>query len=126
MQMIRNKDELIAYIGQGGNAKYLFFWGHQKPANGNVGKTCLSQWYEMGFELDGIYYPTAEHYMMAEKARLFNDTEMLVQILESSHPHAAKQLGRSVKGYDDKLWYSQRMTIVIKGNAAKFTQHEDL
>lgn len=50
------------------NIKYLFFWGHQPNKDGTIGKSCLSQWWESDFEIEGIIYNTAEHYMMAEKA----------------------------------------------------------
>lgn len=65
---------------------FLLFWGHTVPKDGKVGKTCLSQWYPAPFTVDGVLYPTAEHYMMAEKARLFNDEEMLVNILNDEKP----------------------------------------
>ena len=46
-------------------------------------KACLSQWYESEFEIDEITYFTAEHYMMAEKAKLFDDINIYNQILET-------------------------------------------
>lgn len=123
---ITSREQLITYIAEGRSVKYLFFWGHQKPDDGSINHGCLSQWYDSGFELDGIYYPTAEHYMMAEKARLFNDTEILEQIISSSHPNAAKKLGRAVTGYNDSVWHQQRSAIVLRGNIAKFSQNHAL
>jgi ribA/ribD-fused uncharacterized protein len=123
---IRSKGELITYLAEGGSAKYIFFWGHTKPKNGSIDKSCFSQWYDAGFEIDNIHYPTAEHYMMAEKARLFGDDEMLEQILTSVHPRKAKQLGREVKHYDETRWQEQRFEIVTTGNMAKFSQNEKL
>lgn len=123
---LRTKEDLIAYLAEGGTAKYLFFWGHTKPKDGSIDKSCFSQWYEAGFEINGIEYPTAEHYMMAEKARLFGDDEMLEQILSSVHPRKAKQLGREVKNYDEKRWREHRFEIVTTGNVAKFSQNEKL
>jgi predicted NAD-dependent protein-ADP-ribosyltransferase YbiA (DUF1768 family) len=49
--------------------KYLFFWGYQPKKNCSIAKNCFSQWFEAGFTANDDYYPTAEHYMMAEKAR---------------------------------------------------------
>ncbi len=51
-----------------------------------TGKHVLSQWWESAFEIGGICYPTAEHYMMAEKARLFGDDAILPEILEAPSP----------------------------------------
>ncbi|MEM7015801.1 MAG: NADAR family protein [Pseudomonadota bacterium] len=73
---IRSREALIEFVNQGNQVDYLFFWGHRKPKQG-VAKTCFSQWYESPFEVDGVNYPTAEHFMMSGKARLFRDEETL-------------------------------------------------
>lgn len=64
--------------------KFLLFWGHTVPTGGQVGKTCLSQWYPSPFTVDGVLYRTAEHFMMAEKARIFGDDEKLAEILAAA------------------------------------------
>ena len=87
----------------GEHLRYLCFWGHQPPRSG-VSASCFSQWYDAGFSIDGVYYRTAEHYMMAGKARLFGDTTMLDQILASATPESAKALGRRIEGFDDAQW----------------------
>jgi hypothetical protein len=117
---------LIAYIAEGHKVKYTFFWGHKKKSETTIGKTCFSQWYEAGFDINDVHYPTAEHYMMAEKARLFNDEEVLRKILKSTDPGAAKNLGRSIKCYQDDVWKKHRFDIVVRGNRAKFSQNEKL
>ncbi len=123
---IRDKLSLIEYINHGNKVKYLFFWGHQSNKDGSIGKTCFSQWYEAGFKLEGIYYKTAEHYMMAEKARLFNDRQTLNEILNAKHPGEAKKLGRKVQGFKQELWTKERFGIVVRGNIAKFSQNDAL
>ena len=52
---------------------YLLFWGHKPSNDGSITNTCFSQWWVSPFTVEGIEYPTAEHWMMAEKARLFKD-----------------------------------------------------
>jgi ribA/ribD-fused uncharacterized protein len=106
--------------------KYLFFWGHRPNADGTITKTCFSQWFQSGFEIDGIYYSTAEHYMMAGKARLFNDSDTLAEILVSKHPRDAQKLGRKVANFHDQTWQEHRSQIVIDGNLAKFQQNPQL
>ena len=71
--------------------KFLFFWGHQPSTDGNVTKSCFSQWWKTGFTVENETYKTAEHWMMAEKAKLFNDTEIYNQIIESIKPKKVKE-----------------------------------
>lgn len=108
------------------NIKFLFFWGHQPSKDGSVTKSCFSQWWPSVFNVDGIAYKTAEHYMMAEKARLFNDDEQLKAILESNHPMKAKQLGRQVRNFKPEIWDKHKYEIVKQGNYYKFSQNKDL
>lgn len=65
----------------GKTVKYLFFWGHQPRKDGQVSKSCFSQWWVQAFTVDNITYQTAEQFMMAEKDRLFGDEETLVKII---------------------------------------------
>ena len=111
---------------EGKNLDYVFFWGHQARAGGQLGPSCLSQWWPASFALDGVCYQTAEHYMMAEKARLFGDDEMRGEILAAEHPAEAKALGRRVSGFDGAVWAARRFDIVVAGNVAKFGQDEGL
>ena len=105
---------------------FLFFWGYQVRDDGQLGPSCLSQWWPAEFTVDGLPYPTAEHYMMAEKARLFGDDEVLERVLQAAEPSQAKALGRKVSGFDSTRWEARRLEIVIAGNLAKFGQHADL
>ncbi|MBP4138080.1 NADAR family protein [Flavobacterium geliluteum] len=107
-------------------SKFLFFWGHQPSKDGTITKTCFSQWWLSSFEVDKIIYKTAEHWMMAKKAELFKDNEVLEKIIKANSPAEAKKLGREVKHYDDKLWLENRFEIVKQGNYHKFSQHEAL
>lgn len=88
--------------------------------------SCLSQWYGSSFKKDGITYPTAEHWMMAEKARLFKDEDMLQKIIKSKSPSEAKKLGRKVKGFKNDVWLDHRYEIVKQGNLLKFAQNPSL
>jgi ribA/ribD-fused uncharacterized protein len=106
--------------------KYLFFWGHQPDKNGIITKSCFSQWWESSFEIAGIEYKTAEHYMMAEKARLFNNPVIEQKICDCKSPAAAKKLGRQVENFDQKIWESKRFEIVLTANYYKFLQNNEL
>jgi ribA/ribD-fused uncharacterized protein len=118
--------ELLAAVNAGMHAQYLLFWGHRAPRDGGTGKSCLSQWYPAPFEVDGVRYATAEHYMMAGKARLFGDTEIAGRIVANDDPGAVKALGRKIKGFDEATWTQHRRAIVEAGNFAKFSQNAPL
>ncbi|MBV1910621.1 MAG: NADAR family protein [Kangiellaceae bacterium] len=131
MEELRTKDDLVEYVARGKKVKYLCFWGHTKNNAQEVSKTCFSQWYSSKFEIDGIVYSTAEHFMMAEKARLFEsksaaNTALLIQIIEAPHPQKAKQLGRQIEGFTNEVWNQHRFDAVVKGNVAKFSQNPKL
>lgn len=111
---------------QGRFVQLFYFYGHTPRKQGKVDKSCLSQWFPVSFAVDHITYPTAEHFMMAEKARLFNDDEMCQKILGAPSPRAAKQLGRRVRNFDETLWEKHRFGIVVRGNLAKFSQNAAL
>lgn len=124
--MIYNVEQLRRAYQAGGRFKYMMFWGHTPPADGTLNASCFSQWWKCSFEIEGVAYSCTEQYMMAEKARLFEDEEMLEKILEARHPKEMKAYGRAVKGFDQQLWEQQRYDIVKRGNLAKFTQDQDL
>jgi len=126
MNDIRSVEDLIQASSRKERFKYVFFWGHTPPADGSVGKACFSQWWVAPFEIDRITYPTAEHYMMAGKARLFGDKEAAHKIITCKHPKQAKAFGRTVRGFDEELWREERFGIVAAANHAKFSQHPAL
>ncbi|RSK48051.1 NADAR family protein [Hymenobacter rigui] len=121
---IRSVAILLQHVASGETVKYLFFWGH--TSKGGLGKEVFSQWYPAPFTLGGDTYATTEHYMMAEKARLFQDEATRQAILQAPHPDVAKRLGRQVQGFDEAAWNAQRFGIVVRGNLAKFGQHAAL
>lgn len=119
-----SNEKIIERLESGENLKYLHFWGHQK--SDRITKTCFSQWFESEFEVNGIRYLTAEHYMMAEKALLFGDYEIHQKIIESEKAGKVKELGRQVKYFNQRVWEENRYDIVIRGNFHKFSQNPDL
>ncbi len=117
---------LLENLGKGVYMDYLFFWGHTPRKEGIIDKSCFSQWYPSDFSVDGINYLTAEHWMMAKKALLFNDHEMLNKILAAEKPALVKQLGREVNGFDEKVWAKSSYELVVQGNKHKFSQNNML
>ncbi len=120
------REKLAAHLASGADVDFLFFWGHTPKRAGAVDASCLSQWFERAFEVDGVRYATAEHFMMASKAKLFGDKEAFARVLRAPSPADAKAIGRTVRDYDDVKWERARFDAVVRGNVAKFSQHEDL
>ena len=119
-------DWLLAEIEQGHPIKYLFFWGHQPSKDGTITKTCLSQWWLADFTVAGLTYRSTEHWMMAEKARLFADDVTFAKILAAKSPAEAKKLGRQIQGFVPERWDAHKYQIVKAGNLHKFSQNENL
>lgn len=84
-----------------------------------------SLWHSF-FEVKGVIYSCTEQYMMAEKARLFGDEEMLAAIMLAKHPKEMKAFGRAVRSFDQAVWQAKCYDIVKAGNLAKFSQNEPL
>ena len=123
---IRTREELLKEVRKGVHLHYVFFWGHRPLPGGEIGKPCFSQWWPAKFSLDGFTYHSAEHFMMAEKARLFNDEGTRMRIINASSPKLAKQLGRQVENFREEVWREARFSLVVEGNHAKFSQNPEL
>jgi ribA/ribD-fused uncharacterized protein len=113
---------LCAAADRGATFELRLFWGHRESADGQLTDACFSQWWPCRFAVDGISYSSAEQFMMAGKARLFGDSEVLDQILQNADPGKIKSLGRRVRGFEEGAWNGARFDIVTRGNVAKFGQ----
>ena len=96
--------------------KCTFFWGGP-----------LSQWSESPFVIDGILYPTAEHYMMWYKDQVFSGGKLAKTILRvpGIYPSVVKELGKKVEGFDLRVWQAVAKAGVLRGNLAKFSQNRE-
>lgn len=96
--------------------EFYFFWKHE-----------FGQWTKRTIvDVNGDEYNCCEQFMMAHKAKLFNDSETLAQIMDSDSPKEQQHLGRQVKGFNSTVWDENKFKIVFGANFLKFTQHEDL
>ncbi|MER6013679.1 NADAR family protein [Streptomyces bluensis] len=126
MGKIDSVDALVREVRAGAKVKYLHFWGHRPRPDGRIGASCLSQWWPSPFTVDGVEYATAEHWMMASKARLFGDADAERMAVSATNPAVAKKAGRLVRGFDESLWQRERFGIVVEGSVHKFAAHADL
>ena len=78
----------------------MYFW----KASGTNG--FLSNHFKAPHRVDrGLpVVPTAEHAFMYYKAKVFGDDSVAQAILKARHPQRAKQLGKSVSGFDQSVW----------------------
>lgn len=121
-----DKDWLTQQFQKKERLKFLHFWGHQAAKDGSITQSCFSQWWPAAFETEGIRYPTAEHWMMAGKASLFNDKQILDRIMQAESPAETKKLGRLIQNFDPAKWDKQKYEIVVQGNYYKFRQNPAL
>lgn len=82
--------------------------GHEPRPDGQVGVSCLSQWWPAGFDADGHEVGSDEHYIMRRKATLFGDATRAKAILQTRSPSRAKVIGRAVEGFDEAIWTERR------------------
>ncbi|MFV8844404.1 NADAR family protein [Serratia fonticola] len=119
-------DALQKSIRTGKRFKYLYFWGHRPSPSGAVTASCFSQWWPSPFKVDDVTYASAEHWMMAGKARLFSDEAILPRILNAKSPAEAKKFGREVSDFNQQMWEAHCFELVCEGNLHKFSQHPQL
>ena len=100
--------------------KTIFFF-HENEEYG-----CFSQWFYAPFTVEGIRYSTAEQYMMAKKALLFNDYDIYNQILNEKDPYKCKKLGKLVHNFKGHRWDECKEEIVYRSNLAKFSQNYNI
>jgi ribA/ribD-fused uncharacterized protein len=75
------------------------------------------------FELEGVIWPTSEHYFQAQK---FDDKGYQERIRASSSPTIAARLGRSRKVPIRFDWEDIKVGIMHKVVVAKFKSHPEL
>lgn len=119
LQMIKTAD-IIKNVKQIEKENLVAFW----KVSGEYGY--LSNWYYSEFKIEDVVYDSAEKYIMAQKAIVFQDMEMLEKILASTSQRDIKAYGRKVKNYDDIVWAKKRYDIGLDALKAKFSQNEEL
>ena len=82
--------------------------------------------FEEGGEEEEVTFPSAEHWMMVQKALLFKNVEKAREMLEVEDMASVKALGRKVENFNEDEWVSARERIVLEGNLHKFRQNDEL
>jgi ribA/ribD-fused uncharacterized protein len=84
---------------------------------------CFSNFSRHGFELEGQYWPTAEHYFQAQK---FPGTDHQRRIARARTPKEAAQLGRDRSVPLRADWESVKDDIMQRAVLRKFKTHQDI
>jgi ribA/ribD-fused uncharacterized protein len=84
---------------------------------------CFSNFSAHGFQLDGLWWPTSEHYFQAQK---FAGTPRSDQIRQARSPKIAASMGRSRQHPLRPDWEQVKDTIMLQGVLKKFETHADI
>jgi ribA/ribD-fused uncharacterized protein len=84
---------------------------------------CFSNFSPHGFELDGVYWPTSEHYFQAQK---FVGTPHADQIRQVKTPKDAAKMGRDRSRPLRPDWEQVKDDIMRKAVLRKFESHKDI
>ena len=88
-------------------------------------KRCpLSNHYPCEFEYNGTRYYNGEQLFMVQKARTFDDTECLTQILRTENPAACKGIGKKIKGFRSHEWQQEVEEAITPGLYNKFRDNK--
>jgi ribA/ribD-fused uncharacterized protein len=93
---------------------HVYFWGDPT----------LSNWGPAEFDYKGEHFYNSEQAFMWEKALCFGDETIASEILSTSNPKNAKDLGRMVRNYNESEWAKKRYDAMLDVCIAKFSQNE--
>lgn len=109
-----------------GQEPVLFFMGNTALAENNY----LSNMYEAPFQVDGVKFPTVEHYFQWSKAKTFGADAVAEKMLKSNSAKTVKALGgpakKAIEGFDPAKWDEKKVEVMKTGMKAKFTQNAEL
>ena len=84
---------------------------------------CFSNFSAHGFQLDGLWWPTSEHYFQAQK---FAGTPRADQIRQARSPKIAASMGRSRQHPLRPDWEQVKDSLMLQGVLKKFETHADI
>ena len=96
----------------------IYFYGSKEQPYG-----CFSNFSAHGFELDGLWWPTSEHYFQAQK---FAGTPHVEEVRRAQSPKQAAMRGRSRARPLRADWEQVKDEVMRRGVLRKFETHADL
>ena len=96
----------------------IYFYGADEVPYG-----CFSNFSAHGFDLDGCWWPTCEHYFQAQK---FAGTRHADRVRRAATPLRAAELGRCRSRPLRRDWERVKDDVMRRAVAAKFAAHDDI
>jgi len=93
----------------------IYFYGPKGKPYG-----CFSNFSPHGFELDGTWWPTSEHYFQAQK---FAGTSYAEEIRRARTPSEAAKMGRRRSHPLRSDWEQVKDQVMLQGDLRKFEMH---
>jgi ribA/ribD-fused uncharacterized protein len=94
-----------------------FYTPHEEPYG------CFSNFSRHGIEMDGVWWPTVEHYFQAQK---FAGTPHVIQIQRALTPKQAAGMGRNRAWPLRSDWEQVKDEVMFKAVFRKFETHREL
>jgi ribA/ribD-fused uncharacterized protein len=94
-----------------------FYSSREKPYG------CFSNFSRHTFELDGVWWPTSEHYFQAQK---FAGTPYVEQIRQAPTASLAAKMGRRRSYPLRSDWEQVKDLVMFQGVLRKFETHDDI
>jgi len=86
----------------------------------------LSNQFEAPMQIDGVTFPSVEHYYQWSKAKKFGDAEIEKKIMKTTSSKSVKTYGDKVKDFKEDEWNEVRDQVMRTALRAKFLQHPEL
>lgn len=83
----------------------------------------LSSYSRHGFDLDGLHWPSVEHYFQAMKSE---DAALRARVAATQHPREARRVGRSRRVKLRKDWKKVRRVIMTRAVYTKCKTHPEV
>ncbi len=96
----------------------IFFYSTRENLYG-----CFSNFSHHGFELDGVWWPTSEHYFQAQK---FAGTPHAEEIRQARTPKKAAEMGRDRRRPLRSDWQQVKDDVMRRAVLRKFETHSDI
>ncbi|MDQ2886468.1 MAG: NADAR family protein [Chloroflexota bacterium] len=94
-----------------------FYTTHEEPYG------CFSNFSRHGIEVEGVWWPTTEHYFQAQK---FAGTPYVAQVQKALTPKQAAEMGRNRKLPLRSDWEQVKDTVMFEAVLKKFETHKEL
>lgn len=82
--------------------------------------------FTLNIDGDVIEFSNVEQAKVYGKAHLFQDYDIIPEIIATNNPNNLKELGRRVKNFNETIWKQHRYDIVYQAVKAKFFQNTEL